>query len=125
MVVGYGGFGGAVCGGGVVAYRGSDGAMLWHFDLKRFSKREHFYARLHSVFSSPAVADVDGDGKMEVGFGAFDRNIYLLNADGTLRWYYHAADTVWSSPAFADVNADGKLEMIIGSDMTQNLNMPS
>ena len=119
VVVGYGGFGSGACGGGVVALNGASGSQYWHFDLKKFAKGK-FYATSHSVFSSPALADVDGDGKLEVGFGSFDRSIYLLNSDGTLRWYYLAADTVWSSPSFADVDGDGKPEMIIGTDISMN-----
>jgi hypothetical protein len=120
VVIGYGGLGGGVCDGGVAAFRGSDGALLWNFDLVKFAKKRHFAERFHSVFSTPALADVDGDGKLEIGFGSFDRNIYLLNSDGSVRWYYQAADTVWSSPTFYDVNGDGKKEMIIGTDISGN-----
>ncbi|MCO6429436.1 MAG: hypothetical protein J5J00_01125 [Deltaproteobacteria bacterium] len=120
VIVGYGGVGGSACGGGVVAVRGSDGQTVWHFDLKKFAKKERFGSISHAVFSSPAVADVDGDGKLEVGFGSFDRNVYLLNHDGSVRWYYNAADTIWSSPAFADIDNDSKLEMIIGTDISAN-----
>ncbi len=120
VVVGYGGVGGKACGGGVVAYRGSDGAQLWHLDLKKFDKRNRVYSISHSVFSSPALADTDADGTLEIGFGGFDRNVYLLNADGSLRWYYLAADTVWSSPAFANVDSDSQLEMIVGTDISAN-----
>ncbi len=120
IVVGYGGVASKACDGGIVAIRGTDGARLWNLNLKKFAKRERFFSLSSTVFSSPALADTDGDGKMEIGFGAFDRNVYLLNANGSLRWYYQAADTVWSSPAFADVNGDGRLEMIIGTDISGN-----
>jgi len=79
-----------------------------------------FGERLHAVYSSPALADTDGDGRLEIAFGSFDRRVYLLEHDGTVRWYYVAADTVFSSPTFADVNYDGKLEVIIGTDISAN-----
>ncbi len=120
VVVGYGGFGGKACGGGVVAFRGNDGTQTWHFDLKKFAKKQKFYSISHAVLSSPALADTDFDGKMEIAFGSFDRNVYLLNSNGSLRWYYQAADTVWSSPAFANINSDPNLELIIGTDISQN-----
>lgn len=120
VVVGYGGIGGRACDGGVAVYRGPDGGAAWIFSLKLFAKREKFWSFSPTVFSSPALADTDGDGKMEIGFGSFDRNVYLLNANGTVRWYYNAADTIWSSPAFANVDKDPDLEMIIGTDISAN-----
>lgn len=120
VVIGYGGFARHTCDGGAAAYRGSDGRLSWKFSTKRFAHKEHFWSFMYGVFSSPALADVDGDGKMEIGFGSFDRNVYLLNANGSVRWYYMAADTVWSSPAFADVDGDSSLELLIGTDISKN-----
>ena len=119
VVVGYGPIA-KNCQGGVMAINGRTGAMAWKFSTKDFSKKEKFWAVLHTVFSSPALADTDGDGKMEIGFGSFDRNVYLLNANGTVRWYYNAADTVWSSPVFAKIDNSNELKMIIGTDITGN-----
>ena len=120
VVVGYGALISKTCDGGVVAFRGVDGAQRWNFSIKRFSKQQRYGTRSYAVFSSPALADVDGDGTMEIGFGSFDRNVFLLNANGKPRFYYNAADTVWSSPAFANVDSDPKLEMIIGTDISAN-----
>jgi hypothetical protein len=72
------------------------------------------------VIGTPTLGDVDGDGTLEVGFGALDRNVYLLSARGKVRWYYNAADTVLGSPAFTDIDGDNKLEMIIGTDISKN-----
>ncbi len=123
VVIGYGGFLSKNCDGGVSAFRGSDGALAWNFSIKQFGKRERFRPFRNGVYSSPAVADVDGDGTMEVGFGSFDHHVYLLNADGSVRWYYNAGDTVWSSPAFFNVDDDPDLEMIIGTDISANKKM--
>jgi hypothetical protein len=120
VVIGYGGFKGKACDGGVIAFKGSDGSTAWTFSIQKWAKKRGFEAFRNSVYSRPAVGDLDGDGRMEIGFGSFDRNVYLLNSNGTVRWYYNAADTVFSSPAFADVNDDGAGEMIIGTDISQN-----
>jgi hypothetical protein len=120
VVVGYGGFRGKVCDGGVAAYRASTGERAWIFSIKDFSKRQRFFAFRHAVYGTPTLADVDRDGKLEIGFGSFDRNVYLLNSDGSVRWYYNAADTVFPSPVFANIIGDSKLEMIIGTDISKN-----
>ena len=109
------------CDGGVTAYRGSSGARAWVFSLRNWQAQQGYPAEgLYGVVSSPGLADTDGDGDMEIGFGGLDRNVYLLNADGSARWYYHAADTIWSSPAFANVAGSEELEMVIGTDMSDN-----
>ncbi len=120
VVVGYGGIGMQRCEGGVAAFRGSNGAKKWLLNLRRYSRKAKFWAINHSVFSTPALADVDGDGQLEIGFGSFDRNVYLLNADGSVRWFYQAADTVWSSASFASIDENSSLEMVIGTDISQN-----
>ncbi len=89
--------------GGVYAYN-HDGTPLWTFPTPA------------GIFSTPALGDLDGDGKMEVAFGCWDHYIYLLNSNGTQRWRHHNADTIWSSPALADLDGDGDLEIITGAD---------
>ena len=87
-----------------------------------------------TVFSSPAVGDLDNDGDMEIIAGGFDKRIYAWHHDGSLLpGYppdsYHSqryptwdslkgrlADTIWSSPALADMDRDGYLDIVIGSD---------
>lgn len=105
------------CEGGVVALRGSDGQEAWRFNVPA----EAINDNLNGVVSSPALGDVDNNGTLEVGFGAFNREIYVLNHDGSLRWSYDAKDTVWSSPSFANIDNDANLEMIIGTDITANV----
>jgi hypothetical protein len=120
VVIGYGGFRGKSCDGGVAAYKALTGELAWIFSIKSFAKKERFFAFRHAVYGSPTLADVDSDGKLEIGFGSFDRNVYLLNPNGTVRWYYTAADTVFSSPKFIDIFGTGKLAMIIGTDISKN-----
>jgi len=120
VAIGFGGVGIKRCDGGLAVFRGSDGKRMWVFNAKKYSKSAKFWAVLHSVFSTPAISDTDGDGTLEIGFGSFDRNVYLLNSNGAVRWFYQAADTVWSSPAFASIDGDSRPEMIIGTDISQN-----
>lgn len=126
VVIGYGTITPSDCDGGVAAYVGSSGNLAWRFSLRQWAAGQGYREAMYGVLSSPALADTDGDGRMEIGFGGFDRNVYLLNYDGSVRWYYHAADTVWSSPAFANIDSDAALELIIGTDIAANaqLNPP-
>ncbi len=86
-----------------------------------------------SVFSTPALGDLDRDGDLEIVFGSFDKRIYALHHDGSIVSgfppdSYHLqrfgwsnlnqrlADTIWSSPALADLDGDGYLDIVIGTD---------
>lgn len=120
IVIGFGAVVSRSCDGGVVALNARTGTLEWKFSLKDFSKKEKFWAFRYSVFSTPALADVTGDGLAEVSFGAFDRNQYLLNNDGKARWYYLAADTIWSSPAFTNISGDARPELVVATDISAN-----
>jgi len=75
------------------------------------------YTTGDKVTSSPALGDVDGDGKLEVVFGSYDNKVYALNGeDGNVVWSYTTGDKVMSSPALGDVDGDGKLEVVFGSN---------
>lgn len=100
--------------GGVAAFNGPEGTLVW--DYKHGIQTEN----LHGTFSSPGLADVDGDGELEIGYGNLERDILVLETDGTKRWRYHNADTVISSPSFTDVDGDNLPDMIIGSDISEN-----
>lgn len=87
-----------------------------------------------TIFSTPALGDLDNDGWKEIVAGGFDMRIYAWRADGRLLPgfppdSFHAsrfptepelrgrlADAIWSSPALADLNRDGFLEIILGTD---------
>jgi len=64
-------------------------------------------------YASPAVLDLDGDGKVEVVWGSYDL-VALDAATGALRWRAPSADRVWPSPAVADLDGDGALEIAVG-----------
>ncbi|MFO7170397.1 MAG: FG-GAP-like repeat-containing protein [Chloroflexota bacterium] len=107
--------------GGVVALNGQNGSVKWRFLTPLEDMNGGI---LTGVITSPGLADVDGNGTLEVGFGSLNNNVYLLDAYGNQLWRYRAFDTVWSSPAFADVNGDGRKEMIIGTDWGPGNNPP-
>jgi outer membrane protein assembly factor BamB len=119
VIVGYGGVS-PQCDGGVIAIRGSTGAIAWQFSMRAFERKERIRENFHGVMSTPALQDTDGDGFLEVAFGSLNRNVFLLEHTGALRWYYHTADTVFSSPLFENVDNDTDLELIVGTDISKN-----
>ena len=70
------------------------------------------------IASTPAVADLDADGDLEIVAGAFDHRVYAWHHDGSRvkGWPRHVFDTVWSSPAVGDIDNDGFVEVVIGTD---------
>ena len=103
--------------GGVAAYR-RDGTLLWNRPALDFSPGTGDGIP-DAVVGTPAIGDIDGDGKNEVVWGGLDARVYAVNGlDGTDKsgWPIFVRDTVFSSPALFDMNGDGKLEVIIGVD---------
>ncbi len=58
---------------------------------------------------SSAVADVNGDGQMEIVISSDDCNAYCLSSSGQVKWVQEALEEVKSSPAIADVDGDGQI----------------
>jgi hypothetical protein len=98
----------------------------------RYTTRDHFNdGTTDGVFSSPALADLDGSdgGRLEIAVGSWDFYVYALNDDCTVFWEKNVSDlvidTTWSSPAIADFDADGGLDVIIGTDSHLEPQTPS
>jgi hypothetical protein len=64
-------------------------------------------------YSSPAVADINGDGKQEVLWGSYDL-VAVSGAEGKLLWRAGSDNRVWPGVALADLTGDGSLEIIVG-----------
>jgi len=63
---------------------------------------------------SPAVADLDRDGKREVlvGSGGFLLHAYRVNGGEINGWPKQLGHWIMSTPAIADIDGDGKLEVV-------------
>lgn len=86
----------------------------------------HGFLSHDTVWSSPALADLDGDGRLEIIIGGdvtrpnwygipIGGVLWVISGDGQIvarRWFDQA---LYSSPAVADLDGDGRLEIIIGT----------
>jgi hypothetical protein len=80
---------------------------LWSFGMGKTSS---------TTESSPAVADLDNDGHLEIVVGSSDNNTYCVSSTGKLVWSFPTGGNIRSSPTIADIDGDGKLETLIGSN---------
>ncbi|MEO8586672.1 MAG: VCBS repeat-containing protein [Acidobacteriota bacterium] len=122
IVVGYGSTLDTSHPGGFRAYKNNGPAanpvftLLWD---RPSLDRDPNPGHLDPVVSSPSIADLDGDGKVEVIVGGLDENIYVVNGLTGLDkpgWPVWNKDTDFSSPAIFDLDGDGKLDVIVGGD---------
>ncbi|HKQ19394.1 MAG TPA: C25 family cysteine peptidase [Candidatus Eisenbacteria bacterium] len=91
--------------GRVVAYSGSGGILPGWESVQLGAATE----------ASPAVADLDGDGSLEVLIGAEDRRLHAFRADGTgfSGFPIEIGAEARSTPAVWDVDGDGACEIIL------------
>ncbi len=50
------------------------------------------------LMSSPAIADITGDGRPEILIGSYNGDVYALSNTGKPLWTFMTGDTVFSSP---------------------------
>ncbi|HZS36479.1 MAG TPA: FG-GAP-like repeat-containing protein [Polyangia bacterium] len=68
-------------------------------------------------FSQPALADVDGDGKIDVIAGSAGYFVHGWNVDGVEAKGFPKFTGGWiiSTPAIGDLDGDGKLEVVVST----------
>ncbi len=74
--------------------------------------------RPSGFFATPAVGDVNGDGRKDIVAPSYDHTVYAWSAgSGQLLWRTYLEDTLWSSPAIVDIDRNGRKEVVLGGDI--------
>lgn len=98
----------------VSCLRADDGTVEWRRWLPA-----NVWNRSTGIVSSPLVADVDGDGRLEVVVGNRSWRAYCLDAaTGRLRWYQRFAYGIDSTPSLVDLG-DERL-VVVGTGESLN-----
>lgn len=87
-----------------------------HFEFEKMW--DHRMEKCHkspSMDAKPTLADLDGDGSLEILVQTEEVGFYALHADGSIMWQQCWAGGN-SAPTVADLNGDGHLKAIFGSD---------
>jgi hypothetical protein len=72
---------------------------------------------IHSIEASPAVGDLDGDGRFEIAVGSWDGHMYVWDDSGQPwpGWPVRVEDQIISSAALVDLDGDDRLDVVVGS----------
>lgn len=94
---------------------------IWHGDGTGFLDSTGFFYDLPDAawaYSSPAVADIDGDGEKEIVVGSNLSKVYALKLDGTVMdgFPVNVSGGIYTAPILADFDPDiPGLEIAVGT----------
>lgn len=93
----------------------ADGSEVFDGDLDPATNGVYFVP-IGNVISSPAIADLEGNGTREVVFGTSAGRVYAIRSGAVLPgWPFLATGLMTSSPAIGDIVPGGGLEIVIAS----------
>ncbi|MEA3203179.1 MAG: hypothetical protein QOI63_854 [Thermoplasmata archaeon] len=87
-----------------------------HFAFdKKWEHRYNQYQSFTTMDASPAVADLNGDGKKEIVVVVEQVGVFAVRADGSTMWAL-AVNGGHASPSVRDLDGDGKPEVVVARD---------
>ena len=108
--------------GGLIAFN-ADGSVRFRFSTKDVFNEWHDTGKPdgydEGVFATPAIGDVEGNGRPDIVFGAWDHRLYALRKDGSLvpGFPIDTQDTIWSSPSLFHVRGKKRqVDIFTGGD---------
>ncbi len=93
----------------------ADGKHVYAFDYQGRNLPGWPTTTQDNVFSSPAVADIDGDGYFEVVVGCIDDYVYAWEHNGQLKWKRQLGPyDIMGSCVIGDLNGDSLIDVLTG-----------
>lgn len=90
--------------------------VLLRGDGSPYGEDEVIFTSDHSLeFTSPAIADIDEDGDLEIICCSLDAFVYGVNADGSrARGFPRKVDgSIYASPLIDDLDMDGDMDLVV------------
>lgn len=97
----------------------AQGRERWTYSLtKQLDPKEAIFLdeeTAHSINTTPACADLDGDGKQELIVGTERGEVLAINHEGKQLWRYGCDGPVRGGVITHDINDDNEQEVLVGS----------
>jgi hypothetical protein len=98
-------------------YGESDRGVVYCFDFDSDSCTEKWsdttWGPINPIYSTPALADIEGDSKLEIIFGSYTDDLICLDSDGNEVWKDDSFNYAsYSSPVIGDIDGDTDLEVL-------------
>ena len=91
--------------GGIYAFE-SDGTLKWKYQTGGYG-----------TYDTPNIADIDGNGDMEIAFVSLSDDVTVLEDNGIVKWTVSKGSGPFTGTrsVIADVDGDGDMEVVAGA----------